>query len=202
PYLPYEIMYEILSWLPIKSLLQCKRVSKQWYSLIQDPRFINKHMIRSKPVDFSIIYHPPMDKRNYVLTSTCQNLHLPDPNNHSLEMQLFHVRNPIDFKVASISETGYHREHCKILTVGTDKQWRPLKLPSTWNHGNKDNPFVVKLLVELDAVHSFSYFKMDQTCALELILLTRRQNASLLPHCLGVVSRISKRFQLFPGMAG
>lgn len=43
------VMYQILSRLPVKSLMQCKCVCKQWKSLIQDdPYFIDLHLNQSK----------------------------------------------------------------------------------------------------------------------------------------------------------
>ena len=36
----------ILSWLPVKYVLRMKCVCKQWYALIQDCQFIEKHMSR------------------------------------------------------------------------------------------------------------------------------------------------------------
>ncbi|KAM3301438.1 F-box protein [Capsicum chacoense] len=50
-YLPKEILVEILSKLPIKTLVQCTTISKSWYSLITNPNFIsihyNTHSIKS-----------------------------------------------------------------------------------------------------------------------------------------------------------
>ncbi|KAI3944636.1 hypothetical protein MKW98_021094 [Papaver atlanticum] len=43
-----DIVCDIPSRLPVKSLLRLKCVSKRWYSLIQDPYFVDLHLIRSK----------------------------------------------------------------------------------------------------------------------------------------------------------
>ena len=40
---PYDVVIDILSRLPVKSLIRFRRVSKSWYSVITDPFFINKH---------------------------------------------------------------------------------------------------------------------------------------------------------------
>ncbi|XP_058217047.1 F-box/kelch-repeat protein At3g23880-like [Rhododendron vialii] len=43
--LPFEITLEILSRLPVKSLLRFKSVCKTWYDLIKTPDFIAKHLL-------------------------------------------------------------------------------------------------------------------------------------------------------------
>lgn len=43
-----DIVCDILSRLPVKSLLRFKCVYKRWYSLIRDPYFVDLHLIRSK----------------------------------------------------------------------------------------------------------------------------------------------------------
>ncbi|WJZ96150.1 hypothetical protein VitviT2T_014863 [Vitis vinifera] len=44
PFLPQEIVVEILNWMPVKYLLRMKCVCKQWNDLIQDRYFIQKHI--------------------------------------------------------------------------------------------------------------------------------------------------------------
>ena len=48
PELPQEIITNILSRLPIKSLLQFKSVSKLWLSLISNPQFVELHLKQMK----------------------------------------------------------------------------------------------------------------------------------------------------------
>ncbi|XP_071697516.1 F-box/kelch-repeat protein At3g23880-like [Rutidosis leptorrhynchoides] len=47
PTLLTEIIVEILTRLPVESLLRCKSVCKLWRSLISDPHFINSHLYLS-----------------------------------------------------------------------------------------------------------------------------------------------------------
>ncbi|XP_028068337.1 F-box protein At5g65850-like [Camellia sinensis] len=44
---PIQIILEILSRLPIKSLFRCQLVCKEWFSSISDPRFAKLHLSRS-----------------------------------------------------------------------------------------------------------------------------------------------------------
>jgi F-box interacting protein len=42
--LPEDLSMEILSRLPVESLMRCKCVSKSWYALVTNPSFITKHL--------------------------------------------------------------------------------------------------------------------------------------------------------------
>ncbi|KNA03218.1 hypothetical protein SOVF_211280 [Spinacia oleracea] len=42
--LPESLIIEILSWLPVKDLLQLKSVCKSWYAIILNPHFVSKHL--------------------------------------------------------------------------------------------------------------------------------------------------------------
>ncbi|XP_057444893.1 F-box/kelch-repeat protein At3g23880-like [Lotus japonicus] len=56
PFLCQELLVEILSWLPVKSLVRFRCVSKSWKSLISDSRFVKLHLQRSSSrvnADFS-----------------------------------------------------------------------------------------------------------------------------------------------------
>ncbi|KAL6532183.1 hypothetical protein OROGR_014153 [Orobanche gracilis] len=43
-FLPEHLIVEILSWLPVKDLLQFKSVCKSWYAIISSPGFVSKHL--------------------------------------------------------------------------------------------------------------------------------------------------------------
>ncbi|XP_074273800.1 F-box protein CPR1-like [Silene latifolia] len=47
PTLPFDIITNILTRLPSKTLIRSKSVSKQWYSLINSPNFINLHLTQT-----------------------------------------------------------------------------------------------------------------------------------------------------------
>ncbi|KAF6176030.1 hypothetical protein GIB67_032653 [Kingdonia uniflora] len=46
--LPQDIIDDVLIRLPLKSLVRCKYVSKPWYRLISDPRFVKLHLQLAK----------------------------------------------------------------------------------------------------------------------------------------------------------
>ncbi|CAI9776837.1 unnamed protein product [Fraxinus pennsylvanica] len=54
--IPLEIVFNILSRLPVKSLLQFKSVNKAWHALISSPEFIKEHLNRASDID-NFIFH-------------------------------------------------------------------------------------------------------------------------------------------------
>ncbi|KAG8655210.1 uncharacterized protein LOC110613298 [Manihot esculenta] len=48
PLLPTDIISEILSWLPVRCLIKCQRVCKEWFELMQEGNFIVKNMVRNR----------------------------------------------------------------------------------------------------------------------------------------------------------
>ncbi|KAG2334525.1 hypothetical protein Bca52824_005705 [Brassica carinata] len=51
-----DVLLHILSFLPIKTLIRCKRVSKHWRSLITDPNFSNRIISSKHPLPISGFY--------------------------------------------------------------------------------------------------------------------------------------------------
>ncbi|XP_059629230.1 F-box/kelch-repeat protein At3g06240-like [Cornus florida] len=48
PFLPCDLIFNILSWLPVKSILRFKCVCKSWLTLFTDPDFVKKHLSQSQ----------------------------------------------------------------------------------------------------------------------------------------------------------
>ncbi|KAM1033397.1 hypothetical protein TB2_036384 [Malus domestica] len=100
--LPFEIIVEILSWLPVLSLLRFKCVCKQWFLLLQDYKFIAKHRDRTC-YTLPPSYHCERDKKlyvtvcdeNFVLKCCCSGLSLEK----STTSQVCRIRNPATRKV-------------------------------------------------------------------------------------------------------
>ncbi|PON64805.1 F-box domain containing protein [Trema orientale] len=110
PELPLDMITEILSWMPVNSLLRSKCVSKEWLSLIQDPCFVSIHMRRATATPLSLhdeadlildddrfriidsfsglLLKQNIETHKYHLCNpaTRQMLHLPDPNHGVLCM--------------------------------------------------------------------------------------------------------------------
>nr|GMC88928.1 F-box/kelch-repeat protein At3g06240-like isoform X1 [Ipomoea batatas] len=59
--LPEDVVAEILSRLPTKSLLQCKSVRKNWCTLIQNPSFIANHHHHPNNAALPFVHHYSLD---------------------------------------------------------------------------------------------------------------------------------------------
>ncbi|KAJ9535392.1 hypothetical protein OSB04_un001493 [Centaurea solstitialis] len=56
--LPVELTIDILSRLPVKTIIHCKLVCKKWRSLVLDSSFVNLHLSKS-PLTAFVIHHKP-----------------------------------------------------------------------------------------------------------------------------------------------
>ncbi|KAL3506371.1 hypothetical protein ACH5RR_031753 [Cinchona calisaya] len=59
--IPDELIFEVLTYLPVKSLVRFKCVSKSWHILISSPQFIKNHLAKSRENDeyahHRVIFH-------------------------------------------------------------------------------------------------------------------------------------------------
>ena len=67
-HLPHDIMFDILTRLPVKSLIRFCRVSKSWYSTITSPIFITKHLDRANSLS-----NTNNNKNGYLLSTVQKN---------------------------------------------------------------------------------------------------------------------------------
>ncbi|XP_059635812.1 F-box/kelch-repeat protein At3g06240-like [Cornus florida] len=75
--IPYDLVMEILSWLPVKSILRFKCVSKSWLAMLTNPHFVKLHLTRSSnsklvlTCSLNSMYslEPPIPMRNLFVSS-------------------------------------------------------------------------------------------------------------------------------------
>ncbi|KAK2990989.1 hypothetical protein RJ640_005471 [Escallonia rubra] len=156
--LPHEVIVEILSWLPVEVLLRLQLVCKEWYAIIRDRYFLEKHISRATcATSFNIrrtttvsptpssaqhkvhlicgcdgleLERSNATKKYHIVNPTIRKtLELPDPHEDSLGMTFSFVPATGDYKLVSIYKDE-HRHVCfEVLSVETDSSWRPLKFP-------------------------------------------------------------------------
>ena len=101
PSLPEELLEEILSWLPVKSVFHFRCVQKSWSTIIQNPTSISKHLLHhqtkienpsilvesSDLVGYGFSLHPYPDVDNVVcIMDLSKDLGLPQLQYLSLNM--------------------------------------------------------------------------------------------------------------------
>ena len=79
--LPREIMDDIFLRLPVKSLLQCRCVSKLWCNIIDDPSLANMHQTQASDQEPPLLFGLTLDNKSdeldlYELEDNCKNLSL------------------------------------------------------------------------------------------------------------------------------
>ncbi|KAJ4717288.1 F-box protein [Melia azedarach] len=153
--IPTDVVTDILSFLPVKSLLRFRCLSKEWRDLIEDRRFIQMHMYRGgnriikskvgEPCDFDIdetfkvlfednrgllVLRNKVNQSYHIRNpATRQMFDLPTPSFNSFLMFMFQDQYTGLYKVFSVYT---YRKNicsggCEILTVGIDDHWRPLE---------------------------------------------------------------------------
>ncbi|KAG7653940.1 F-box domain, partial [Arabidopsis suecica] len=65
-----DMIEEILSWVPSKSLSRLKSTCKPWETLITEPRFIKKHLLSCVGIDFDELENPCLNLQGFQPIST------------------------------------------------------------------------------------------------------------------------------------
>ncbi|KAL5744183.1 hypothetical protein ACOSQ2_027299 [Xanthoceras sorbifolium] len=122
PFLPHEIIFEILSWLPAVSLLRFKCVCKTWFYLIQDRDFIKKHL--------SLFSISGTMQETFTRIDHVSGIIL---EKGTVEISVFRCQSTYEFKLVSIyrDKKTSGMQGFKVLTIDVNYKWRPLKLPGS-----------------------------------------------------------------------
>ena len=161
--LPKDVIIEILSSLPAKSLLRFKCVCKEWCSIIQDQVFIETHLnkapfiIRYSDKDETSLGTYRIVVGNFEAMGTVNGLSLEK----SCDSEECRIRNPTTRQILDLRLPHPHKGTfcvvfcykslgqcklvslykdetcygCQVLTIEKDDQWRDLEVPSS--QGNK-----------------------------------------------------------------
>ncbi|KAF3547363.1 hypothetical protein DY000_02000330 [Brassica cretica] len=86
-----DVLLHILSFLPIKTLIKCKRVSKRWRSLITNPDFSNRIVSSKHPLPISGLYLKGTRDIDYRFVS------LLDDDDEEVNEQQLSLSSPIRF---------------------------------------------------------------------------------------------------------
>lgn len=120
--LPEEILFDILTRLPIKSLLRCKSLSKDWLQLISNPGFVQLHMEHAKQNKQKILFASSKSGISNIHSLESETLHSPLVSyNFRLPGALFMVGtcNGLvclsDYKTIVVLCNPATREHFSIL---------------------------------------------------------------------------------------
>ncbi|KAJ9552267.1 hypothetical protein OSB04_016312 [Centaurea solstitialis] len=145
--LPTELMIDILSRLPMKTIIHCKRVCKKWRNLVLDPSFVNLHLSRSHTTGLLFqqrVFHPEILKwveieekvdhhhlytmsldlnkvpifRNYAISQVGSVNGFICLRDYSLEHDNTFICNPVTREIMTISKPQYHIEDIAINAYG------------------------------------------------------------------------------------
>lgn len=178
----------------MKVLVKLQVVCKQWYAIVQDRHFIERHMSRGtlRAIINKIPSSPPTHETFQLICgcdglllrksnvshkyhiknpTTHQILELPDPKKTTLAMTFSFVRSTSEYKLVSTydDETDRNGAFCEVLTVGRDNLWKPLKMPNLNDVDKKRDRISV---VSTDsAVHCFQICKIGSKFSQEVVSL-------------------------------
>ncbi|KAJ0533566.1 putative F-box domain-containing protein [Helianthus annuus] len=148
PDLPNEIIIDILSRLPVKSLLQFRRVSKHFRNLISDTRFIKSHLKKAE----ALSTHHRILVPTSALLSLNYNLS-PNDINASIELNcpFLNSRNAIKI-LGSCNGLVCIIDGSKDLTIynpSTRRYFKPFRSPQALSGSNESN--------QIEYVYGFGY---------------------------------------------
>ncbi|KAL3519558.1 hypothetical protein ACH5RR_017707 [Cinchona calisaya] len=157
-FLPDDIIIEILSRLPVQSLGRCTCVCKLWYTIIQDRKFTEMQLRRSRCVldygdqeifkylnnrDGFLLEQSNLTGKYHIRNPTTKRVFdLPDPHGKSKHMRMINSPKNYNYKLICVyPKEGTENGGCQVLTVGTDITWRDLECPGLHNLGKEGEWF-------------------------------------------------------------
>jgi len=127
--LPVPVMIDILSRLPVKTIIHCKCVCKKWLDLVSDSYFANLHLLRS-PAGFMIHHTLVKGTTSYHEPGILKWVEIKDKLDHQY-LQHDPVMS-LDLNLSPIFQ------YSRVLSVGSVNG-----LICLWQHGFKtDNYFI------------------------------------------------------------
>ncbi|KAG8385689.1 hypothetical protein BUALT_Bualt03G0071200 [Buddleja alternifolia] len=153
PIFPSEVIIEILTYMPIKSLTQLQLVCKDWRATIHDHYFIEKHMDRSGDVHhWHNVAQTTEDLKNSIAFS--------------------YVPATKSYRVVSVyndEETG--RECCEVFTPGHSETWKCLMFPENVNLNWEKEDKMVSVISSGGAVHCLLSVEVSNVTFEEVVSL-------------------------------
>ena len=128
PFLPQEIITNILICLPVKSLMRFHCVCKQWKTLIKSQSFISDHLYHSTHQTPSLLFQPKRLRKYLPL------LHLLDHEMQVHDIPTIPLFNHSPFRIRGSCngllclQKDYQSFKCGILQLGTSFMCPHLKL--------------------------------------------------------------------------
>ncbi|KAL8122778.1 putative F-box protein At4g09190 [Apium graveolens] len=115
-HLAQEMIFKILTLLPVLSLLRCKAVCKLWKSIISDPHFIQAHFTISRNKQ------PPFSVLRYVPSGASEGLYIDTRGEDSVKLTLPACFSGMRFRVRSYNGLVTLAD----IHVGLFYIWNPL----------------------------------------------------------------------------
>ncbi|KAI5683110.1 hypothetical protein M9H77_04338 [Catharanthus roseus] len=98
--LPQEVAFDIISRLPIKSLIQFRFVCKSWENLSYDPNLVNLHLSKALKGNLCLIFHCDFPIKNFLYFVEFS------PNSYEKEQKLGKFEIPFSNRMAEFNVIG------------------------------------------------------------------------------------------------
>ncbi|KAK9670594.1 hypothetical protein RND81_13G211700 [Saponaria officinalis] len=136
PYLPKEVIFNILLYVPAEVLHEVARyVCKQWYDIVSDPDFVTAHCRRmSSNHSFLIQYSDRLHEASRIEPQLDMGTLNETPVGFPFDARVLcccislAVDSSGHYKLVHVSGIYYHQAKMQVFTIGVDKAWRSVDL--------------------------------------------------------------------------